>query len=212
LTTLGWSQAVRDSAQRWSPDMIHDSVAAIARQPAYSASFRQSLLGRFLRFLLDRLRDLQAALGHSPGAKLTVIVGVALIVFVIVARIVMARRIEDDRAGRRGRGAGGKARTDYWTRAQDLARGGDHDAACHALYAAVLDELVRRGAIRFHPSKTIGDYARELARRGAPAAPAFLAFARQFERIVYGPGVIAAEDFERLERAAALAVPAPAAA
>src|SRR5262249_28806781 len=106
LTTLGWSQAVRDSAQRWSPDMIHDSVAAIARQPAYSASVRQSLLGRFFRFLFDRLRDLQAALGRSSGVKLTVIVAIALIVFVIVARIVMARRIEDDRAGRYGRGAG----------------------------------------------------------------------------------------------------------
>ena len=192
--------------------MIHDTVAAIARQPAYSTSIRRSLLGRFFRFLFDRLRDLRDALGGSPGVKLTVIVAVALIVFVIVARIVMARRIEDDRAGSRARAAGGRTRTNYWSKAQELARGGDHDAACHALYAAVLDELTRRGAVRFHPSKTIGDYARELARRGAPVAPAFLTFARQFERIVYGPGVIAAEDFERLERAAALAAPAPAAA
>jgi Domain of unknown function (DUF4129) len=192
--------------------MIHDTVAAIARQPAYSTSIRRSLLGRFFRFLGERLRDLQNALGGSPGAKLTVIVAVAVIVFVIVARIVMARRIEDDRAGARARASGGRARTNYWSKARDLARGGDHDAACHALYAAVLDELTRRGAVRFHPSKTSGDYARELGRRGGSVAPAFLTFARQFERIVYGPGVIAAEDFERLERAAVLAAPAPAAA
>jgi hypothetical protein len=202
LTNLVWSQTARDSVQRWSSDLIHDTVAAIARQPAYSTSIRQSLLGRFFSFLFERLRDLQRLLSGSPGARLTVIVGVALIVLVIVARIVVARRIEDSRARERMPGAGGRARTDYWGRARELARGGDHDAACHALYAAVLDELTRRGAVRFHPSKTIGDYARELARRGGPAAPAFLAFARQFERVVYGPGLIVVDDFDRLANAA----------
>jgi hypothetical protein len=72
------------------------------------------------------------------------------------------------------------------------------------VYAAVLDQLARAGAVRVHPSKTSGDYARELARRGVPLAPAFQAFARQFERIVFGASAdaISADDFERLATAA----------
>jgi len=213
LTTHAWSAVVPDTVHRWSSDAIHDTVAAIARQPAYSTSIRQSLLGRFLRFTFDRLSDLRALLSGSPGVRLTVIVAVALIVIVIIARILVARRIEETRArGRGGRGADGRSRTDYWGRARALARDGDHEAACHALYAAVLDELTRGGGVRFHPSKTSGDYARELARRGAPMAPAFLAFARQFERIVFGTDVVAAEDFDHLVSAAERVAPARVAA
>jgi hypothetical protein len=66
----------------------------------------------------------------------------------------------------------------------------------------VLDDLARRGTVRFHPSKTSGDYARELARRGSPAAPAFQAFARHFERIAYGTAITGVEEFEQLATAA----------
>jgi hypothetical protein len=194
--------AAQDSVRRWSTDAIHDAVAAIARQPAYSTSIKQSLFGRFVRFVLDRLHDLQVLLGGSQSARLVVMAAVALIIIVIVARIVVSRRSEDGRVRDRGRAGVGHGRTDHWRRARELADAGDHATACHALYEAVLDDLARTGALRFHPSKTSGDYARELARRGSRSAPSFLAFARQFERIVFGTTAVNTDDFERLVNAA----------
>lgn len=204
MTLALWQATARDTTDRWSASAIHDTVAAIARQPAYSTSVRQSLLGRFFRFLFEEIGDLLQLLHGSPGAKYTVFAAVALILLVIVSRFVVSQQIDARVRARGTRTADGRARPDYWTEARTLARAGDHDAACHVLYAAVLDELARAGAVRVHPSKTSGDYARELARRGVPVAPAFLAFARQFERIVFGASTdgISAEDFERLATAA----------
>jgi hypothetical protein len=201
-----------DSAGHWTARAIHDTVAAIARQPAYSTSLRETLLGRFFRFLWDRFRDLRDFLGGVPGGRPIVIFAVALVVFVIVARIVVARRIEDGRFRASARRGGRGGQTDFWVSARELSQAGDHAAACHALYVAVLSELTRAGAIRLHPSKTSGDYARELARRGAPSAAAFRAFARQFEHLVFGAGSVSASDFDRLASAAEQATPRAAAA
>jgi hypothetical protein len=204
LTLALWQATARDTTDRWSASAIHDTVAAIARQPAYSTSVRESLLGRFFRFLFEQLGDLLRLLHGSPGARYVVIVAVALIVLVIVSRLVVWQQIDARVRARATQTADGRTRQDFWTEARRLASGGDHDAACHALYAAVLDQLARAGAVRVHPSKTSGDYARELARRGVPVAPAFQAFARQFERIVFGVSAdaISADDFERLATAA----------
>ncbi len=213
MTGVAWQAQVQDTTGHWSTSAIHDTVAVIARQPAYSTSIRQSLLGRLFRFLFDRLRDLRGVLHNSLGARLTVILAVALIVIVIVARIVVARRLDEQRARVRGaRGLGGGARTDYWSMARELERAGDHAAACHTLYAAVLDALARGGAVRFHPSKTSGDYARELTRRGAPVAAPFATFARHFEHVVFGTDVVTSDDFERLSAAAEHVTPTRAAA
>lgn len=214
MISLAAQAVARDTSNRWSPQTIHDTVAAIARQPEYSTSIRQSLLGRFFRFLFQQLEDLRGFLHGSPGARLIVIVAVALIVFVIVARIVVSRRLDQSAARARARGGpSGRGRADYWIEARSLASAGDHAGACHALYAAVLDALARGGAVRVHPSKTSGDYSRELARRGVPAAPAFRTFARQFERIVFGGDAnVSAEDFEHLAAAAERVMPSPVAA
>lgn len=207
--------AARDTAGQWSAQAIHDTVAAIARQRAYSTSLRESLLGRFFRFLFQELSDLLSYLHGSPNARWIVVTSVGAIVLVIVARIVAGRDVDDRGARRRaGRTGGDRTSADYWTEARALAGGGNYDAACHALYTAVLDVLARRGAVRIHPSKTSGDYSRELTRRGIPVAPAFRAFARQFERIVFGSVAdgVSADDFERLITAAEGVMPSTAAA
>ncbi len=203
LIAAAWQDAARDTISRWSTKDIHDTVAAIAKQPAYARSIRQSLFGRFLRFVLDRLSDLERMLGGSSSARLIVITAVALIVVVIVARIVVARRLEEQRSRVRAARFGARDRKDHWAAARELANAGDYAAACHVLYAAVLDSLARGGAVRVHPSKTSGDYARELTRRSAIAAPTFATFARQFERTVFSTEAVSAEDFDRLSAAAA---------
>lgn len=207
-----WQDVAHDTISRWTPEMIHDSVAAIARQPAYATSIRQSLFGRFLRFLFDRFSDLQRLVGGSSSARFIVIAAVTLIVAVIVGRIVIARRIEEQKGRIRAGRVGTRERTDYWAAARDLANTGDYAAACHALYAAVLDSLARNGAVRVHASKTSGDYSRELARRAAITSAPFAAFARQFERTVFSTESVTADDFDRLSAAASRIAQPPVAA
>jgi hypothetical protein len=52
----------------------------------------------------------------------------------------------------------------------------------------VLLSLARGERMRLDPSKTSGDYARELRARGSSAYQPFRAFARRFDVGVYGHG------------------------
>lgn len=187
---------------RWSTAEIHDTVAAIARQPAYATPLRRSLLGRALAWLVNRFADLLALLNGSREFRWVAIIATILVVLAVVGRIVVSRQL-DVLGKRAGRGARmSSERRDYWAVSRELATAGDFVGACHALYAAVVDALARGGAVKFHSSKTSGDYARELRRHGSPALQSFRAFARQFDRIVYGASTADRDDYERLMRAA----------
>jgi hypothetical protein len=183
----------------WTTRAIHDTVDAIARQPAYAVPLRRSILGRIFGWLFERLSDLIDLFRGSRDLRVAAIASAALILFAIIGRIVVARQIDIVRR-RAGFGAafGAAERRDFWNLARELAANGDHVAASHALYAAVVDGLARGGAITFHSSKTSGDYARELARRGAGNASEFRSFARSFDRVVYGAATVAADDYARL--------------
>ena len=177
---------------------VHDTVAAIIRDGGYGRTLTQSLLGRFLQFVVDRIAELLAFVRGIPSLRLLTI-GVTLALLVgILARIVTARRLRDEL--RRGRGGGvlGTTRVDPWLRAQALAKEGRYAEAVHALYAAVIDELAAGQSIRVDSSKTSGDYARELRRAGSPVASAFRSFARRVDRTIYGLRECTAQDFDSL--------------
>jgi hypothetical protein len=87
---------------------------------------------------------------------------------------------------------------DPWTEAQRLATDGRYTDAAHALYAALLEGLARREDLRLDPSKTVGDYRRELRHRSSPFMPTFRDFARLYEVVVYGLGFCDRERYERL--------------
>jgi hypothetical protein len=184
--------------QEWSARQVHDTVAAIVSQPAYGAPARQSLVGRFLRYLFRRIAELFDWMGGSVDARIIVAGAVVLVALIVVARIAVDRRLAENR--RRGldvRGARGERR-DYWRIAGELAASGRHADASHAVYAAVLDALTGSGMVKYHSSKTSGDYARELRRHGSPLATDFRSFAREFDRAVYGTAAVSAEDYARL--------------
>jgi len=189
----------QQSIGEWTTRAIHDTVDAIARQPEYAVPLRRSLLGRAFTWLLERFGELIDLFRGSRDLRVMAIVGAALILVAIIGRIVVARRIDYVRR-RAGFGAdfGTGQRRDFWNLARELAASGDHIAASHALYAAVIDALARSGAITVHSSKTSGDYARELFRRGAGQASEFRAFARSFDRVVYGAASVAPTDYARL--------------
>src|SRR5438477_3770357 len=149
-------------ADRWSASQIHDTVAAIVRQPAFAGSGRESLLGRFLRYVFASIRDLLNQYHGSASARYVVIAGLVLLILIVIARIVTVRQI-DSRTSRGGAIVRGSAiDADLWSAAQRFAAGGDFTAASHALYAALLERIARRGDVALHGSKTGGDYWREL--------------------------------------------------
>ena len=187
---------------RWSSNQIHDTVAAIVRQPAFASSGRESLLGRFLRYVLAKIRELVNQYHGTPGARYVVIAGVVVLLVIIVARIVIVRDVDAQMKRRRAFARGASADADLWRAAHGFAAAGDYTAASHALYAGLLERVARTGGVTRHPSKTGGDYWRELRRRGSPIAEDFRAFSRRFDRVMFGTGVATADDFNDLSELA----------
>ena len=200
--TVAVFQTVADG---WTAKQIHDTVAAIVRQPAYATPVRRTLLGRLFKFLGDEFRDLIQLLGGWQNARVVVILGVALLVLAIVARVVVGRRIELRRQTAGSLRIVGSSRRDYWALSAELEQRGDFVGASHALYLAVLDALARGGDLTFHTSKTIGDYVRDLRQRRSPSLESFREFGRRFERDVFGAEAPSAVTYRGLAELAKFA-------
>jgi len=190
--------AALQAVQQWTSSQIHETVATIARQPEFAGSARQSLIGRFWRFVMARLRELLERYHGSTSARYVVIASLVIIVLVIVARLISTREL-DARGRRLGRPHGRvSSHEDLWMAAQRAAAAGDRVEACHLLYAAVLQRMANLDGLRLHPSKTSGDYWRELRRRGSAAGDDFRAFTRRLDRAMYGSTTPDAGDVTEL--------------
>jgi Domain of unknown function (DUF4129) len=140
------------------------------------------------------------ALRRSPPLFWAVLIAISLLVAAVVARWLYLWRAH---TALRISGAGwdqqrGASRGDAWSAAQQLAARGDYTAAAHALYVALLDAGARQNQLKLHPSKTAGDYVREVRRRASPIFPGFRDFARAYEFVIYGLGECDRERYERL--------------
>jgi hypothetical protein len=185
---------------------IHDTVAALVRDHAYRRSIWSSIIGRLLAGAWQLLGRLVQAIKGVPGSAYLVIGVVTVVVLLIAARILLAREWRDSSLTRRAIGQPRTAGADPWREAEQLAASGDHLAAAHALYQAVLRRLAGAEWIRLHPSKTSGDYARELRRRASPVAAPFQQFGRRFDRVVFGTGECSAGEFADMLRDASAVV------
>jgi Domain of unknown function (DUF4129) len=182
---------------------VRDTIASVFSQRAYDRTVGESLWDRFVNYVLDLLTRIFQVVGTSKLTRPIVIAILAILVLLVVSRIAIAVRTAALTDGpRRVRGHFGR-RMDPWAEAQRLAAAHQYTDAAHALYAALLDGVARREDLRVHPSKTVGDYLRELRRRSSTLIPSFRDFARLYEVVVYGLGVC---DRERYERLHALAV------
>jgi hypothetical protein len=133
------------------------------------------------------------------------VAAVALLAHLVWTAVQAARRAEPETAGAAaGKTARAKPRTaaDWEAEAARLAAEGRLREASAALYQALLLRLDGRGAVRFDPSKTPGDYRRE-ARPHPDAAQALGAFLRLFEPVAFGGRGLDAEGWERMRVAAA---------
>ena len=187
---------------------VRDSIAAVFRQPAYDRTVRQTVWDHIVSWIGDLFRALFDAVHGSRPVYWTVVTALVVVALAAIARAISlgqrrmpGRAAERELARRRGGARGGR---DPWLLAQELSARGDYTEAAHALYRALLEALARRERVRLHPSKTVGDYVRDLRQRSSSLFGRFRDFARSYETVVYGLGTC---DRERYERLHALAAP-----
>ena len=177
---------------------MRDTVAAIARGDAFQRATTRSLWERLVDLIVRTIRELIAALPELRIGNWLVVTVAVLLVVLIVTRVVLQKRAErviwaGDRVGSRL-----VRRTDPWTEAERLARSGSYVEAAHELCAALLISCARRGELQLHPSKTTGDYARELRRRGAASEHGFQKFRSRYDRVVYDAQRCSADEYAAL--------------
>lgn len=186
----------------WSDAAIRDTVAAIVRQTEYQRALTQSIWDRIVRWLVDRLSELLQLVDSTGYGRVVTIAALVLVVGLIIIRVAIGisadRALRSEPGGRRLAAGGATMLSD----AERLAAGGDHTAAAHVLFAALLAAIAARGEVRLHPSKTTGDYARELRRRSAASLRPFQAFRSRYDRVIYGDMRCSADDYAMLLREA----------
>jgi hypothetical protein len=187
----------------WSRAAIHDTVAAIVRQGAYRRDVSTTLLDRLLQWLAETFARMVQALGGVPHSRFVATVAAAIVGTLIVARVLYAARLRaPDSAVPATARWRASSTADPWREAEQLAAGGNFTEAAHALYRAALAMLAAAGLVRLHDSKTSGDYARELHRRGASPYASFRRFGARYDRIIYGTGSCDATQYSMLLDAA----------
>jgi hypothetical protein len=185
-------------------ETIRRTVDAVFRAPAYNGTSLWTrfwdwvgrMFSRFFAWFLTHF----LALRRSPPLFWAVLIGITLLTAAVIARWIYLWRT---RTAVNMSGAGwdlqhGRVRGDAWMAAQQLAARGDYTAAAHALYAALLDAGARQDQLQLHPSKTAGDYVREVKRRASPIFPSLRDFARAYEIVIYGLGECDRDRYERL--------------
>jgi hypothetical protein len=130
-------------------------------------------------------------------------VGLGVLVALIIWRLVQSARDDPHRRLVAAAGAALMRSGDPLALAQRLAAGGDFTGAAHALYAALLLAAARSERLELHPSKTAGDYARDLRARSSSLFSRFREFARSYEFVIYGVGECDQARYERLRTLAA---------
>ncbi len=190
--------------EQLSEQTIRRAVQSVYASPTYN---RTSMWQRFWGWVgeqIDRifswLFPRVGALHKSPPLFWAVVIGLTLLTAAVISRALYLWRARAAlrRAGGAWKAQPGVARGDAWSAAQQLAARGDFTAAAHALYAALLDAGARQHQLRLHPSKTAGDYVREVRRLSSPIFPGFREFARAYDVVIYGLGECNRERYERL--------------
>jgi uncharacterized protein DUF4129 len=191
---------------------IRDTVAAVFRAPGYNRvrtlgeRFWEQV-GRLIEWLARLFAPLRDVARDSPLVYWTLVVLLATALAAVLGRLAYLAYLRrtgtamgSGLPGAWGRGPEG----DAWLLAQRLSTEGHYTDAAHALYRALLEAAARQGDVRLHPSKTVGDYLRELRARSSRLVSRFRDFARSYEVVIYGLGEC---DQERYERLFALAHP-----
>ena len=183
-----------------APEAVRDTIARIVLERGYARDVTSTLLARAWEWLSRTVRDLFLQAAGSRGTYQITLTLLALVIIAIIARSVIVARARRQAAARRATEA---SADDLMAQSRGLASQGAYVEAAHLLYAAVVARLMESRRVRRHPSKTVGDYFRELRAAGDPAAAPYRAFAQTYEIVAYGDGLCDATRFARLEQLAA---------
>lgn len=183
----------------WPDDAVHDTVAVIARQAVYQRAVGQTLMNQLLAWIGRIITEVAALFRGSGVGRAITIAGIVLLAALVIARFILSTLASREHRSRAAgvRGMSSHA-SDPWGDAERLAIAGRFTEAAHAVFAALLLAFAARGELRLHGSKTTGDYARELRRRGAAGEPGFRAFRARYDRIIYGVGECSQEEYAAL--------------
>jgi hypothetical protein len=192
---LAFAQAIE---REWPAPAIHDSVRAVLRDPVYRRSLRRSFADSVMVWLQEWLERLARHARDLPSLRTVALVLVAMLVLFVVVRTLLS--VRDDEGQRRSRRRSASSADDPWTVADSLLQAGRYEEAAHAIYRGVILTIGRAERIRVDPSRTSGDYARELRRRGSGSVPAFRAFTRRFDAAVFGHEGCTRESLDELMR------------
>ncbi len=180
---------------------MHDTVQVVLKDPAFRRSLRKSVADRILVWLGDALMRLVKAMHGLPSGRTLALIFVGAIVLFVLIRFLVAASARGEVVGRRAKGRVATTGADPWRSADELLDLGRYEDAAHALYRGVILSLANVERLRLDPSKTSGDYARDLRRRSSSSFSPFVRFARRFDVLVYGhvpPDALAVEQLREL--------------
>lgn len=185
---------------------VRQAIATVFADDAYTRSLTDTLWSRVQHWIVNTIGSLLSAVGESAPVKWALIAAAVLVLAAFVARIAYAASA--------GIGAGPHRRRPAADRSLDpllLARAAAADGrfmdAAHLLCVAILDELRQTERLIVDPSKTLGDYRRDLATRSSRALKAFREFTNAYEAIVWGRRGCDAPGYERLVKLATPLMP-----
>ena len=179
---------------------IRDTLSRIVLERGYRRSVTSTLLSRGWEWVTRTLGDLFTQAAGSRGTFLVSLTVLAVLIIATIARAVIVAQARRQAARRLVVEVSADAQL---AQARGLAAQGAHVEAAHLLYAAVITQLVEQKRVRRHPSKTVGDYWRELRAASDGSASPYLSFSRTYEIVVYGDGLCDATRYARLEQLAA---------
>lgn len=193
-------------AQGISPDSIRRALGDVFARPAYQWVEQRSVRS-WLRLRWDELREWIDALRESDPALFNVLL-VALVL--LLAALLLHIGYVLWRVLRRSAPAAGPtvARTTtrssagaHFARADELAAAGKWVEALGHHFLALVLELDRRRAVRFHPSKTPAEYISE-ARLDPPGRASLRDVVGRLYRHVFGAAPCDADAYDAFGRAA----------
>ncbi len=171
---------------------LREVLARPEFQPGREEPVR-SLLARAIRALFRWLDAVIPDVPPLPGGPLLNAIAVAALAgaaLLVARRLALRRRRPTARreaaaSPETGEASVRRTAEEWEEHAHSLLAAGRSREAALALHQAVLRRLADAGLIRFHVSKTPGDYEREVA--GAPVARPYVAFRARFEPVAFGP-------------------------
>ncbi len=198
-----------------SAEQVDRALREVYAQPEFAAHTEPpglmdliwEQIGRGVRWVFDRLSGVGGFKEAGPVVFYIVVAVLAAAAIGLLAHIFYTSGVAFSRERGAGPGEDGEAQrgprtaADWEGAARRAAAEGRLREASLALYNALVLRLDARGALRFDPAKTPGDYRREVRANPEVARP-FAAFVRGFEPVVFGGRALDPEGYERLRAAA----------